>query len=509
MPPLATGGVRAAPASNIESLRGFFRLHAPLLMVLVIALLVRAMFPTTADVSWLITVGEKVLDGAQPYRDILEVNPPASILIYLPAVALARLLHLSPEFVVGALVFVGTGIALLIAGAITRQAKLFSEDAASRLAALFAAVLLILPAQAFAQREHVALIAFMPALAVYAARSAGKSPALIFTLIAGVGAGITVVIKPHLVFGIVFASAAAAGSSRDWRVLFATENWVAAAMAIAYAALVWLAYPVFISDVLPLVSAIYLPVRAELWKFLVHFATPVFALALLTIWMLERRAMFAAPYSVLLAAAAGFSISYYAQLKGWAYHSYPMLALIVAAAAIAFVQRWPLGMKEESPGERGKRLGAAALLGLLAAAAFLWMSFHVDTRALLDPIRANVKNPKILAISSDIAVGHPLTRALNGKWVGRVCSQWIAAGSLILQLQTNDAAEITRLKSFEARDRAMLVEDIARERPDIILVDRIRFDWLKWANADAALANELAKYRELAIIDDILILRRK
>lgn len=509
MPPPATGGVQAAPVSNMESLRGSFRLHAPLLLVLAVSLLVRAMFPTTADVSWLITVGEKVLDGAQPYRDVLEVNPPASILIYLPAVALARLLHLSPEFVVGALVFIGTGLALLIAAAISRQAKLFSEKDAARLIALFAAVLLILPAQAFAQREHVALIAFMPALAVYAVRAGGKFPAVPFALIAGLGAGITVVIKPHLVFGIVFASAAAALSAQSWRVWVALENWTAAGMAVAYAALVWLVYPAFVADVLPLVSAVYLPVRAELWKFLVHFATPVFALALLTIWMLKRRAMFAAPYSVLLAAAAGFSISYYAQLKGWAYHSYPMLALIVAATVVAFAQRWPLGANDDAGRARHKRLGAAMLTATLAAATFLWMSFHVDTRALLEPVRASVKNPKVLAVSSDIAVGHPLTRELKGKWVGRVCSQWIAAGSLILQLQTNDAAEIARLKSFEAQDRAMLVEDISRERPDIILVDRIRFDWLKWANADAALARELANYRELATVDDILILRRK
>jgi hypothetical protein len=59
------------------------------------------------------------------------------------------------------------------------------------------------------------------------------------------------------------------------------------------------------------------------------------------------------------------------------------------------------------------------------------------------------------------------------------------------------------------RDRAMLLEDIRNEKPGIILVDRIGFDWLKWAQADAEIAHELEKYRSLDQINGVLILRRK
>ena len=43
-----------------------------------------------ADNSWLFTAAELLLDGGRPYVDFIESNPPASFLIYFPAVCLAR-----------------------------------------------------------------------------------------------------------------------------------------------------------------------------------------------------------------------------------------------------------------------------------------------------------------------------------------------------------------------------------------------------------------------------------
>ena len=59
-------------------------------------------FGLLGDVSWLITVDEKWLDGETPYLDFIEINPPASLMLYWPAVALARLIGVAPEFTVAA-----------------------------------------------------------------------------------------------------------------------------------------------------------------------------------------------------------------------------------------------------------------------------------------------------------------------------------------------------------------------------------------------------------------------
>src|SRR5689334_22411009 len=76
-------------------------------IALLIAIVVRAMSWLNCDVSWLLTLGERVLSGARPYIDFTEPNPPASILIYLPAILIGRLFGFAPELAVTLLIFAG------------------------------------------------------------------------------------------------------------------------------------------------------------------------------------------------------------------------------------------------------------------------------------------------------------------------------------------------------------------------------------------------------------------
>ena len=62
----------------------------PLALILAAAIVVRHFVGANTDVSWEITLSEKILDGQRLYTDLIELNPPASTFLYLPAVALAR-----------------------------------------------------------------------------------------------------------------------------------------------------------------------------------------------------------------------------------------------------------------------------------------------------------------------------------------------------------------------------------------------------------------------------------
>ena len=59
-------------------------------IVFAAAVLLRQIVPLNTDVSWLLTVGERVLDGERLYVDIVEINPPMAVLAYLPGLALAH-----------------------------------------------------------------------------------------------------------------------------------------------------------------------------------------------------------------------------------------------------------------------------------------------------------------------------------------------------------------------------------------------------------------------------------
>lgn len=480
-----------------------------LLAIFAFGVLLRNIVVANTDVSWLITLCEKMLAGERPYVDFIETNPPAAILLYLLPVALAHAVSMRPEIVVDAFIFACIGASLWLSVAIAHATQLFDRRIIQQLVILFAAIFVVLPAQTFGEREHIAAIAFLPLLALSVARASGKSVSIWLVVAAGLGAGVIAVIKPHFIVAIVLAAAVSAWSARDWRVFFGPENWIAGAMLAAYGALTYILYPEFVANILPLVAEIYVPIRGSFWKFIIHFGTPIYVAVFALIFALKGRDAFRTPYSLLLAASLGFSFSYYSQLKGWAYHAYPMLAFALAALVIAFAQRWPLVAGKEDLRARLKRLSSALIIAFLTGAVFVWMNFSLDMRALREPIARVVSKPTVLAITSDIGVGHPLTRALNGTWVGRVCGQWIATGAKILKLETSDPALHRRYDELEAHDRNMLIEDIRRERPDIILVDRIRYDWWRWAQSDTTLMRELGNYAKLDEINDVLILRRK
>jgi hypothetical protein len=480
----------------------------PLIAIFAFGILLRNIVVANTDVSWLITLCEKLLDGERPYIDFIETNPPAAFLLYLAPVALARMISMRPEIMVDAFVIASIGVSLWLSVAITRTAQFLDRAIIAQLVILFAAIFMILPAQTFGEREHIAAIAFLPFLALSAARASGKSVSIWFAIAAGVGAGVIAIIKPHFVLAIVFVAALSAWDAKRWRVFFALENWLAGAMLAAYGALTYVLYPEFVANILPLVTELYVPIRAPLWKFFIHFGTPIYLAVFTMIFWLKGREALRAPYSLLLAASLGFSFSYYSQMKGWAYHAYPMLAFLLAAAAISFVQRWPLASEEDGR-ERMKRLASAFSIAFLAGATFVWMNFAIDMRPLREPITRVATKPTVLAITSDIAVGHPLTRSLGGTWVSRVSGQWIATGAKVLKLGTADEALRRRYDELEAYDRDMLIADIRRSRPDIILVDRIRFDWYEWAKGDQAVSRELENYYRLDQINDVLILRRK
>jgi hypothetical protein len=119
--------------------------------------------------------------------------------------------------------------------------------------------------------------------------------------------------------------------------------------------------------------------------------------------------------------------------------------------------------------------------------------------------------PRLMTISGDIALGHPLIRELHGTWVERVCSQWASYG--VISRERRDPAmspaERALLDEIVAIDRAHLVEDITSGRPQVILIDHRRYDWATWARADARLAAALSSYRYDSSIDGVDIYVRR
>jgi hypothetical protein len=508
------------------------------LIIIALAAIAQIHWGTIADVSWLITVGERVLDGQKSYVDFIEVNPPASILLYLPPILLARLVGCSPELMVALFGFIGVAANLALCAAILARASIAAELGWTGLA-LAAFIFFLLPGHTFNQRDPIALVAGLPLLAAFAARASSKSVDRTHAVLAGIGTGIMVSIKPHYAL-IVLTTA----PYLVWRLKRAVltqwiELYVAAAVGAAYLAIVVLFFPAFLTRILPLASEVYLPDRMSFADLLSHSEVRLwFAFAILLI-LLGRRRLRDPIVAIPALASCGALACFLIQGKGWPYQMYPALALMVLASgfalrrtiraptiallsfnicgvawavALAFGQTFDatsaivlfalaLGVTafvgRRTPALSGLPERLAPLAGAaLAGAAMALMTFGLDHSALSRALARLPPHPRLLEISGNVGVGHPLVREIGGVWLQSVCSLWItnSVGKLIAA-DPDNLALAQKLAPYLEMDRDMLVADIQRRRPDAILITKWGAD-RAWQDPKVSAA--LADYRFFA-----------
>ena len=335
-------------------------LNSWLLSAVIVALAIaqQAAGHLNGDDSWFILFAERVLNGAKAYVDISDPNPPAGFLVYMPAVLLARATGLSAEFWTVVETFLFTFLSFELCGAILSRAGLIAREEAglARNAALW--VLLFAVGFAFAEREHFALIAFLPfaaamlarsdeglsldrsALKSYGARATQALDAVAaitaervsrergagfvwLQILAGLCGGVTLCFKPYFALPLATVVLFAMVRRRSIAPLFAVENFAAAVVAIAYALVVWLRYPDYVWSVATVAMEVYAPARYGLLEVV---ASPpfVFSGILLAGVAIGMRFIGFGPRATLLAvASAAFFATYVIQAKNWFNHAYP------------------------------------------------------------------------------------------------------------------------------------------------------------------------------------------
>jgi hypothetical protein len=484
------------------------RVLTPWLMIVAVfavAVLLRQVLPFNVDASWWLTVSERMLDGRRLYVDILETNAPMASSVYLLGVALARLTNVRPEVTTDALIFVLIAGSLTLTWRILRHSSLSGRATGGTLAVWAVVLLGVLPMYDFGQREHLALIAMLPALGVCILRGDREQVSPTAVLIAGLSAAITMNFKPYFALAIGFSILAAAGRARDWRVLFAPENWIAAALVVLHGVCTFVFYPEYFTIIYPLVRDVYLLLRAPLAALFLTSAAAVWIGSVLTVLALQNQQRKPDTASlVALAASFGFAVVFFLQRKGWDYQAYPMVALGLMAVGCAIAAIDP---------ERARPWRLRATAGFAAAAMFvkacMWFNASVDVRQIEDQIARLGPHPKILMLGAAAVIGHPLVRTLRGIWVSRQEALWareVVRRSLIDQ--SIDARTAARLGVYVERERAGLIEDFRRQPPDVILIDNQTSDWGRWAYADPEISALLKPYALVQTIEGIDILHR-
>lgn len=487
--------VAAMPAETIG--RTHRARPAPLLIAGLIACAAAAvqslLVPIDADVSWLITVAERVLGGQRLYVDIFEVNPPASVWLYIPAVRLAQSIGIRAEAAVAAFAILA---ALASVAATLRLASRLKHTADPRWLAGIAGVLLLLyPGGLFAQREHFALILALPVTAALALIDDDRRLELRAALPLGLAAGLIFVLKPHLILAVALPTCWAAWQVRSLRP-FLPSMATAAVVVIAYAGAVLFFAPAYL-DYIPVLSATYLPMR-EKWYLLLAGPVVFIPAALLALTLLLRARPMPSLSVALFLASAGFALAGIIQGKGYGNHGMPGAILAFAAFAVLLL----IG---NAAADRRRLVGvtAAVLLG-----SQLYVTHSILPRpGLAEAIRrAGPERPSVITLGTELVTGHPAVRNVDGRWAGSRASMFIAAGVQYVRGRAGSAEERASLERWYAADLQALAGDITRSRPDIVLVERPEKAWMF---REPVLVNAMRDYRFAERAGDIEVWIRR
>jgi hypothetical protein len=468
-----------------------------------IAIVWRHFTAANSDVSWLLIAGERMLDGQRLYGDILETNPPMAVLVYLPGILVGRALGVPAELVVDGLVFVAVGIALTIVARILRESPVLKGIQTGPFLFLTIAILTILPKQAFGQREHIAVIELLPALAVLAMRANGERPFVWAVVVAGIGLGLALSFKPFFAIALLVCVGSLAIQSRSWRLFFVPEYVIAAVLLALYGVFTVIFFPEYFTVVGPIVRDVYLPIGLPFGLMMEKPVVPLWGVMLIAAMLLKRRTV-DTTFLALITLSVGFGIVFFMQRKGWPYHSYPMMVFAFLALDYAILSAW-----SQTVPHRGFLAAAVVLLIVLFAQAMVWFDHAFDGRPLQVAIARLGPHQRILVISAQAGIGHPLTRALGGIWASRQQGLLVAGYyKYLLDYGSPDPETVALVDGYANRERKALVEDFRRYQPTIVLVDRLTDDWDGWMRADPALVDEMKNYRRTDTVMDIDIYSR-
>jgi hypothetical protein len=446
--------------------------RAALAVLAVVSLVLAPLWTGPADIngdtSWLLHVVEQMMAGRKAYVDLIETNPPMAFLIYWPAVASGRIAGVSPETSVYAFTAAVGVLSIWLVLWIARRSMGIKPLGLAVLGAALAVVFFLAPSRSFTQREHLALMLFMPAIMTFAVRASGGKPDLALAIAGGLLAGLGASIKPHFALVIVLPAVSAAFLRRDWRILFAPEAVLAGVIVCLYA-LAWLVFfPEFFDLPLFLVRNTYRLYVYRLKEYFQDLPAILFVFTVVTSALLVLVLRRYAEVIILAAGLAGFAIAFIEQGKGFAYHLYPVagLALILAAFIIS------LGMPERANDLRPFRAFVLlATSGVATIMSGIYSSQYPDSSGLRRALLAEKAKPSIIILSFDIAINFPLVRQIGAKWASRLQSTWISnAGHHAMKGELSQEQR-TRTQRAITIESDLLAADITRNRPDLVVFD--------------------------------------
>lgn len=434
---------------------------------------------TTPDVSWLISMCERIYNGEIAYIDIFETTPPIPTLLYMPGVIISQWTPVSAEAAVNAITFLSIFLALFLSDRIL-PARVGSLGPSRWLILFPAAVFLfILANDAFAQREYIAAAFALPIVCIFIHHTdKGTWPGFSLRAWAAVLAGLSIAIKPPLfaVPGVILAVYYLL-VVKNVRFVYSSGLLIAGVIGVGITAASLAAFPAYLDGVTTLMRDVYVPIHLPIINagnkaFFSIFAVLICAAVL----SLDRNVPKAALLT--LTATVGYLVVYLVQGKFFGYH-------LVPAALFGLITLTLFLWKRATPllAQWTKEIPALTIYAIVTVgvSVLMYKGFE-DQRPRMTDMRwaEGLDNPTAMAISPYIDAGFPISRQIGASWIDRIHSQWVAnytryaLENMELSEEEHETAE--RYHRLDIERTRNLIRD---KSPDIIFQTVTpRIEWL-------------------------------
>ncbi|MDN5926753.1 MAG: hypothetical protein L0I29_06740 [Hyphomicrobiales bacterium] len=460
---------------------------------------------TVPDTSWLITVIQRIGEGERLYQDVIELNPPFSIWLYVLPVRFANFVGITPECAVR----LYTILICLAGTSLTGWMLAASGALKARSAAIVSLILfsmtVLISGNSFTQRDQIGAVLALPLLALTAWRIASpatRSPGPLHWLTAAIGACVFAMVRPYYAVVVIASALYLALRRRDIWTLFLPEFVLSGIGTASYLALIYFLYPDFFAKLLPLLRDTYMAYRMPA-DMLLLLAIPGVVLAVA--YAVHRRLIDSPQFpDVLMVASLAAWLPFFIQGKGWPYHTYPAIlfgsAALVVGLAILF--------EKHASGSRASLVTVAVAAILVGHMRFFPSERPAD--ALVAAAFHRDDHPTVGLLGGGIETGHPFARMIGGRWIEPYCSDWIAVYANLREQKALAAGDMASAKRFETMAAQYFTGKKARlmrRLPQILIVDK-RGQLVPEMLARFGFDTILARYDRIASTDSVEIYRR-
>ncbi len=403
-------------------------------------------YPLCPDNEWLIYSAQSMLNGSEIYKEVMETNPPLIIILTSIPVYFSNVTSIPTHYTFLFFIFILIAISLHLILQILKSVQFTDSKTLKYLYIGLSAILLIIPAWDFGEREHLMIIFILPYIILMMFRDKIKnsnSLLVYISLFAIFGFNL----KPYFYFIFVSIEIAYLLYTRKVLALWRIESIIIGSSGFIYLGLIFLFFPAYITTLLPIAIKSYtvflqkdfmLLIRMNediilggiVWGYLVYLFVKTKKLDIL----------------VLNAAMLGAIILYFYQQKGWHYHILPFLIVSLFSLLYSVVCYT----------EKKLRIVSIILLPLIITIfeVNLYRSYYPKLEIYINSLPTK---SKIVAYSIDLAMGQPLLQK-EQIWTSRFQALWMLPAILKLK----DA----ELKAYMFN---AIYDDLVRFRPDYLI----------------------------------------